>query len=151
MERPDSDTTLKAHQGVDHSLDPILEPLLAQLQAISKELTELRALISLSAERVTELYKSATLITREPAAKLLSISTSKLDRDSAAGAIAPVRLDRRPRYALTDLEAYIKSRRHSHRRSRAVTEPVRISNPPTNQNSVQQRANCAKTKQQKSK
>lgn len=49
------------------------------------------------------------LYTRSEAAELLAVSLRKLDELIAAGTLAAVRLDRRPRIAAAELDRYIAS------------------------------------------
>jgi hypothetical protein len=97
-------------------LDPAVEPLAAKLADISQQLDEMRNLVSRKNEELKALFKAATLVSREDAASQLSMSVSQLDRKAAEGEIEETIIDRRPRYALVDLEQYIAARRTSRSR-----------------------------------
>ena len=51
------------------------------------------------------------LLQRAEVADLLGMSRRQLDRLTRAGAIPVVEIDRRPRYLIEDIEAFILSRR----------------------------------------
>jgi hypothetical protein len=110
---------IKSHPSFEVAaprLDPAVEPLAAKLAEISRELDEMRALVSGKKEEIKTLFKAATLVSREDAARQLSMSVSQLDRKAAEGEIEETIIDRRPRYSLVDLEQFIAARRTSRRR-----------------------------------
>jgi hypothetical protein len=106
---------VKGCQAGRDSHDPLMEPLVAKIIEIGSYLDDLKRLVALKAEELERLSKSACLLTRGKAAKLLDVSESQLDRLAAKGEIVEVHIDRRPRIALLDLVEFITARRTSRR------------------------------------
>jgi hypothetical protein len=71
----------------------------------------LRALVDSKIEEVQEIYKSAKLVGRKNAARLLEMSESQFDRQVRDGKLANIYINRRTRVTLRDLEKYVEARR----------------------------------------
>ena len=86
------------------------QPLVAKVLKIALDLDELEGLIALKREYVIKQLDSITVLTREEAAERLAMSLAQFDRKVLKGAIPCVVFDRRPRFLLLDLRAYIEAR-----------------------------------------
>jgi hypothetical protein len=104
------------------ALDPLLMPLIAHVMGISRSLGALRALVDNKIEEVQELYKSTKLVGRKKAANLLEMSESQFDRQVRDGKLANIRINRRTRVTLGDLEKFIEARRMAGRPKRSTTQ-----------------------------
>jgi predicted DNA-binding transcriptional regulator AlpA len=100
-----------------------LQPLVAKIHRIAHDLEELEGLIALKREHVRKQLSSITLLDREEVGERLSMSTSAVDRASRKGELPRINIDRKPRFAVPDIQAYIDSRRSSGSRRRRHQKP----------------------------
>jgi excisionase family DNA binding protein len=57
------------------------------------------------------IHDTSRLLRRSEVAELLGFSTRTLDRLVQSGALPVVRVDRRPRFLMEDVEGFVRSRR----------------------------------------
>jgi hypothetical protein len=87
-----------------------LQPLVAKVLKIARDLDELEGLLALKREYVIKQLDSITLLGREEAAERLAMSLAQFDREVLKGAIPCVVIDRRLRFRLLHILAYIEAR-----------------------------------------
>lgn len=96
-----------------------LQPLVAKLHKIARDLEELEGLIAQKRKYVLQQLSGITLLSRGEVAEQLRTSTSQIDRAAQKGELARINLDRKPRFAVPDVQAYIDSRRSTGSRRRS--------------------------------
>ena len=98
-----------------------LQPLVTKLYKIARDLEELEGLVAQKRRDFLRQFSSVTLLTREAAAERLSMSTSQVDRAVRKGSLQRINIDRKPRFAVSDIQAFIDSRRSNGSRRRSKT------------------------------
>lgn len=119
MEHRDSQTDMGNTPAGAFANAGDLQPLFAKLHKIARDLEELEGLIVQKRKYVLQQLSGITLLTREETAEQLATSTSRIDRAAGKGELARINLDRRPRFAVSDIQAYVDSRRSKGPRRRS--------------------------------
>ncbi len=84
--------------------------LVEQARAVELAMAELLQGVRACATKTEQDFAAIRLLSREQAAELLDLSLSQLDRLTKKGSIPTVWIDRRPRYPLSQLGAWISAR-----------------------------------------
>jgi hypothetical protein len=96
-----------------------LQPIVAKIHKIARDLDELEGLIAQKRKYVLQQLSGITLLARDEVAEQLTTSTSQIDRAARKGELTRINLDRKPRFAVSDIQAYVDSRRSTGPRRRS--------------------------------